>query len=208
METIQVLVIDDEQIVLDSVRKILTAENCLVSTTLRGKKGIKMAIGSNFDVVLTDIRMPDIGGLIVLRDIKRRKPSLPVIIITGYATIRSAVQATKLGATDYIEKPFSPEQLVESVSLAIELSKTQTHEEQIIRNKNEMIQALERAASDYAFRQELIDNGSDALDPYGLTAPEKLAIITGDVVWIEEQIGPLSKQQKRWLEKRLGAEIW
>jgi len=53
--------------------------------------------------------MPDIGGMRVLRDIKRAKLSLPVIIITGYATIRSAVQVIKLGATDYIEKPFNPE---------------------------------------------------------------------------------------------------
>lgn len=208
METMNALVIDDEQIVLDSVEKILSAENCEVSTSLRGKKGIRMALREDYDVVLTDIRMPDIGGLVVLRDIKRKRPALPVIIITGYATIRSAVQATKLGAADYIEKPFSPEKLTEAVFSAIKLAKTEMPEEQAILNKNEVIRVLERAASDYAFRQELIDNGSDALEPYGLTAPEKLAVITGDLVWVEEQIGPLTAQQKVWLELRLGAEIW
>jgi len=208
METIKALVIDDEQIVLDSVRKILTAENCEVSTTLKGKSGIKMALGRHYDIVLTDIRMPDIGGLIVLRDIKRRKPSLPVLVITGYATVRSAVQAIKLGAADYIEKPFSPEQLVESISSVIEKSRAQVPEEAVVLNRDEVIQVLERAAFDDAFKQDLLDNGSDALDAYRLSAPEKLAIITGDVDWIEEEIGPLTKQQRKWLEARLGAEVW
>jgi len=208
METINALVIDDEQIVLDSVRKILTAENCEVSTTSRGKNGIKMALGGHYDIVLTDIRMPDIGGLIVLRDIKRKKPSLPVLVITGYATIRSAVQAIKLGAADYIEKPFSPEQLIESISTAIQQSRVQVPEEAVILNRDEVIQVLERVASDDTFKQDLLDNGSDALDAYRLSVPEKLAIITGDIDWIEAEIGPLTKQQRKWLEARLGAEIW
>ena len=76
-----------------------------------------------YDIVLTDIRMPDISGLIVLRDVKRQKPSLPVIIITGYASVQSAVEAMKLGAADYITKPFTPDQLSEAVATAIAQAK-------------------------------------------------------------------------------------
>ncbi|UCG67513.1 MAG: response regulator, partial [Deltaproteobacteria bacterium] len=93
MERKKALVIDDEQIVLDSVSKILADENYEVDVSLSGRKGLESAIQKDYDVVLTDIRMPDIGGMRVLRDIKRAKPSLPVVIITGYATVRSAVQA-------------------------------------------------------------------------------------------------------------------
>ncbi|HYQ60354.1 MAG TPA: response regulator, partial [Desulfatiglandales bacterium] len=98
------LVIDDEQIVLDSVRKILTEGDYEVEVTLSGSQGLEWGVHKTYDVVLTDIRMPDIGGMVVLRDLKRAKPTLPVLIITGYANVRSAVQAMRLGASDYLEK--------------------------------------------------------------------------------------------------------
>lgn len=208
MERRKVLVIDDEQIVLDSVKKILTSENYNVEVTLSGKKGIKKAVKNPYDIVLTDIRMPDIGGLIVLRDIKRQKPALPVVIITGYGTIRSAVQAMKLGAADYIKKPFTPDELIKSVLTAIESAIIQEPEVQTIVHKEEVIKVLELAAADDNFRHDLLNIGADALDEYKLTGPEKLAISTGDIRWIEEQIGPLTRNQKKWLEARLGAEVW
>lgn len=208
MEQIKALVIDDEQIVLDSVKKILADENYDVDVTLSGKKGIKMAVTNAYDIVLTDIRMPEVGGLIVLRDIKRQKPAMPVIIITGYGGIQSAVQAMKLGAADYIEKPFDPDVLISSISSAIKLGKIQEPETQAIIHKEEMIRVLEMASTDDSFRHNLFNNGADALGDYDLTGPEKLAIITGDIRWIEEQMGPLSQNQKKWLEARLAAEVW
>jgi DNA-binding NtrC family response regulator len=208
MEKRKALVIDDEQVVLDSVKKILAAENYEVDLTLKGKKGIDLAIKNSYDIVLTDIRMPDIGGLIVLRDIKRSKPSLPVMIITGFGSVRSAVQAMKLGAVDYIQKPFDPDQFVQSISKAIDTAKSQEPEQQRIIHKQEVIKVLELAATDSNLRNELLYYGSDALDEFDLTAPERLAIITGDIEWIDQQIGPLTAKQKQWLEERLCAEIW
>ena len=204
----RVLVIDDEQIVVDSVRKILTAEDYEVDVSLQGKTGIEMAVDTPYDIVLTDIRMPDIGGLIVLRDIKRKKPALPVLIITGYASVKSAVSAMKLGASDYIEKPFSPAELADAVLAAIDRMKTGNPEPQHIMHKDEMIRVLNLGATDDPFRKSLIRNGADALDDFDLTGPEKLAIITADIAWIEEQIGELKPAQKQWLVARLGAEIW
>lgn len=208
MENKKALVIDDEQVVLNSVKKILDAEHYEVDVTLKGKKGINLAINNSYDIVLTDIRMPDIGGLIVLRDIKRSKPSLPVIIITGYASVSSAVQAMKLGAADYIQKPFDPEQLIQSVSKAIDSAISQEPEEQNIIHKQEVIKVLELLANDSNLRNDLLYYGSDALNEFDLTGPEKLAIITGDIQWIDQQIGPLTAKQKQWLEARLSAEIW
>ncbi|MFA5904817.1 MAG: response regulator [Desulfobacula sp.] len=208
MEKKKALVIDDEQVVLDSVKKILDAENYDVDLSLEGKKGIDLAIRNSYDIVLTDIRMPDIGGLIVLRDIKRSKPSLPVMIITGFGSVRSAVQAMKLGAADYIEKPFDPDQLVQAISRAIETARTQEPEPQEIIHKEEVIKVLELTETDNNFRKDLLYYGSDALNEFNLTGPEKLAIITGDIQWIDKQIGPLTAGQKQWLEARLSAEIW
>ena len=208
MEKKKALVIDDEQVVLDSVSKILTDENYEVDITLNGREGIDRAIKDNYDVVLTDIRMPDIGGMRVLRDVKRAKPSLPVVMITGYASIESSVQAMKMGAADYLEKPFTPDQLLKAVASALDIAATREPEEQEVVHKEEMLKVLERAASDSEFIADLLYQGADALEEYDLTGPEKLAILTGDIEWIEKQIGSLTGNQKRWLEQRLSAEIW
>jgi DNA-binding NtrC family response regulator len=208
MEKMKALVIDDEQIVLDSVSRILTDENYTVDCTLGGRQGRDLAIERPYDIVLTDIRMPDMGGMRVLRDIKRAKPSLPVVMITGYASVKSAVQAMKLGAADYLEKPFTPDQLLKAVASALEIAAAKPPEEQALIHRTEMIKVLERAASDREFFTNLLEQAADALDGYDLTGPEKLALLTGDIEWIEEQIGPLTPSQRRWLDLRRSAEIW
>jgi DNA-binding NtrC family response regulator len=197
MEKKKALVIDDEQIVLDSVSALLTDEGFQVDVSLHGRQGLDWAIERNYDVVLTDIRMPDIGGMKVLRDVKRINPTLPVIMITGYASVESAVQAMKLGAAEYIEKPFEPEQLLDAVSRALGISKEA--EEQGLIHREEVAKVLDRAESDDDFFMKLLEHSVDALDEYDLTKAEKLAIVTGDVLWIEEQLGRLTRAQRRML---------
>jgi DNA-binding NtrC family response regulator len=208
MQKGKVLVIDDEDIVLKSVNKILSEENYEVDVSSSGRQGIDRAIERSYDVVLSDIRMPDIGGMRVLRDIKRAKPSLAVIMITGYASVQSAVQAMKLGAADYLEKPFTPDQLLKAVASALDVAVTQPVEEQAVIHKEEVVKVLERAATDSEFIAQLLYHGADALESYDLTGPEKLAVLTGDIEWIEKHTGPLTPVQRKWLEQRLSAEIW
>ena len=208
MEKKRALVIDDELVVLDSVRKILAGEGYEVDVALSGREGIDRATKGNYDILLTDIRMPDIGGMRVLRDVKRTKPSLPVIMITGYASIQSSVQAMKLGAADYVEKPFTPDQLIRSVASALDTEAAREPEAQVIVHKDEILKVLERVSSDNDFIANLLYHGSDALDGYVLTGPERLAILTGDVEWIESQLGSLTPNQRKWLDRRLSAEIW
>jgi DNA-binding NtrC family response regulator len=208
MEKKKALVIDDEQIVLDSVRKILSQGDYEVDISLSGRQGLELAISRQYDIVLTDIRMPDMGGMRVLRDIKRAKPSLPVVMITGFATVQSAVQAMKLGAAEYLAKPFTPDELLKAVDSALQVAATREPEEQILIHKEEMIRLLERAATDTQLVYDMLHYGSDALEKYELSGPEKLAVLTGDIQWIEEHIGPLTPVQRKWLEQRVAAEIW
>lgn len=197
MEKKKALVIDDEQIVLDSVGTLLRDEGFEVDVSLSGRSGLDWAIERNYDVILTDIRMPDIGGMRVLRDVKRINPTLPVIMITGYASVESAVQAMKLGAAEYIEKPFEPEQLLDAVNRALGI--TPETEEQGLIHREEVAKVLERAESDDDFFMKLLERSVDALEEYDLTKAEKLAIVTGDVRWIEEQLGRLTRAQRRML---------
>ncbi|MFO8164216.1 MAG: response regulator [Thermodesulfobacteriota bacterium] len=208
MEKKKALVIDDDQAILDSIIKILTDKNYDVDVTLRGREGLDWAIQKQYDIVLTDILMPDIGGMRVLRDIKRVKPSLAVVMITGYATIQSAIQAMKLGAADYLEKPFTPQQLLQTVASALDIASAQAPGEQKFIHKEEIIRVLERTSSDSEFIANLLHYGAAALEEYDLTGPEKLALLTGAIDWIEEEIGPLTPPQRRWLESRRRAQIW
>ena len=204
----KILAIDDEKIVLDSVEKILSAGGFDVDLSQNSREGLDRALKRDYDLVLCDIRMPEIGGMRILRDIKRAKPALPVIIFTGYATVQSAVSAMKLGATDYIEKPFTPDMLITSISKGFEKAAALEPEPQEVMHKDEIVRVLERAAVDSEFVARLFYYSADALEEYELTGAEKLAILTGDIQWLEKSIGTLTAQQKRWIEQRLSAEIW
>lgn len=116
----RVLVIDDEAIVRVSCQRVLEPEGFIVDVTSRGDEALQMMERQSYDVVLTDLKMPDMDGLEVLREIKKKWPDIQVIVITGYGTISTAVQAVKLGAYDVIEKPFSPETILNVVKKALE----------------------------------------------------------------------------------------
>jgi DNA-binding NtrC family response regulator len=207
MAKAKILVIDDERIVIDSITKILKEEHIEVEATLSGRQGVDMALQKTYDLVLTDLRMPDIGGMRVLRDIKRARPGLPVVMITGYASVPSAVQAVKLGAVEILEKPFSPDGLVAVVRKALGARPGADEADETI-HRGEIIRLLERAAVDQNLVYELMHCGADALADYELTNAEKLAVLTADIEWIEKQVGQLSSSQRKWLDARRNSEIW
>jgi len=110
-QTLNILVVDDEQIVLDSIKKLLRKENYEVFGVLSVDDALEKMTQVDIDIILTDLMMPDIDGLEFMRMVKDKTPLLPVIMITGYATINTALQATQLGAFDYVAKPFTRKEL-------------------------------------------------------------------------------------------------
>jgi DNA-binding NtrC family response regulator len=119
MSTGKILVVDDEDIVRTSCSRTLSPEGYEVRLAKNGAEGLKMAREERFDLVLTDLKMPDMDGIEVLRIIKEEWPETAVIIVTGYQTVDTAVKAIKLGAYDYIEKPFTPDALITAVREAL-----------------------------------------------------------------------------------------
>ncbi len=115
-----ILVIDDEEIIRTSCVRILKPEGYRVGTAKSGTEGLQILDSSSFDLVLTDLQMPDIDGIEVLLRIKEKWPDTEVIIMTGYGTVQTAVRAMKIGVFDYIEKPFSPADLQTLVKRALE----------------------------------------------------------------------------------------
>ena len=124
-----ILVIDDEPIVLDSCRKILRQEGFEVNGAMNGREGLKKIEEDQYDAVLVDWKLPEIDGMEVLRIIKKNHPDIIVVMITGYPSVESAVKAMKLGVSDYVSKPFTPDELKDVLIKAIEHTKTVKKEE-------------------------------------------------------------------------------
>jgi DNA-binding NtrC family response regulator len=116
----KILVVDDEEIVLKSCRKILEGGGHQVFTALSGQEAFELVRKEPIEIVITDIKMRGMDGMEVLQRIKKKYPDILVIMITGYSTVQSAVQAMKLGAFDYIPKPFSPDEVLVVVEKALE----------------------------------------------------------------------------------------
>jgi len=110
-EKANILVIDDDEAIRDSCSQVFKKDGNTVKTAKDGKEGLKLFKQEFFHVVLLDLKLPGPDGMVVLSKIKEENPETPVIIITGYASIESAVEAIKRGASDYLPKPFTPEQL-------------------------------------------------------------------------------------------------
>jgi len=106
-----ILVIDDDKAIRDSCSQVFKKEGYTAKTAKDGTEGLKLFKKEFFHAVLLDLKLPDLDGMEILSRIEEENPETPVIIITGFATIESAVEAMKRGASDYLAKPFSPEQL-------------------------------------------------------------------------------------------------
>jgi DNA-binding response OmpR family regulator len=112
----KVLVVDDEPVVVNSIRKTLARRAFKVEEAFSGKEALSLIAKGSYDLVLLDMRLPDANGLELITDIRKRKPSLRVVIVTGYASIDTAVEAIKRGASDYVAKPFTPNELYDVAS--------------------------------------------------------------------------------------------
>ena len=142
---IKLLMVDDEVKFLESISKRLVLKNFDVTTAVNGKEAIESAEKGFFDVAVVDFQMPGMDGAQVLRVLKEKHKYLEIIMLTGHATVNSAVECTKLGAFKYLEKPYDFENLVETIQEAYEarLKKKFEHNQK----RMEEIQKLSISAS-------------------------------------------------------------
>jgi two-component system response regulator HydG len=205
-----ILVIDDELTVCRSCQKILNEDGYAVSIALSGYEGLERFRKKDFDLAIVDLKMPDIDGMEVVEAIKREQPGTEVIIMTGYSTIASAVRGIKLGAADYLPKPFTPDEMIIAVKKALRQQEYEAKRKDTgpVINKEAIIAVLNRAAEEREFIEKLSNLGSDALWEYNLAPEEEAALVSGDVRWLEEHVGKLDDKLKVWLECRLQQERW
>ena len=133
----RILAVDDEEIILDSFRKILVLAGYSIDTVERGSEVLGLIRQNDYDFVFTDLRMPEMDGVEVTKAVKHLRPDIDVIVITGFASIETAVETVKFGAIDYIQKPFAEDELLEFVKSA--LIKRQDNLEKQMRHKIRLI---------------------------------------------------------------------
>jgi len=116
----KILVVDDEQSMQEFLAIMLRKEGCLPVCTGSGEDAVKKLSSMDFDAVITDLNLPNLDGIGVLREARDRQPGTPVIMITAYATAKTAIEALKLGAYDYVMKPFNVDELKNIIWNALE----------------------------------------------------------------------------------------
>lgn len=203
--THRILIVDDEPMVTKGCHRILTEQGYQVDTTQSGQDGLSRALAQSFVLVVTDLRMPDLDGMELVRALRRKQPQTAIIVLTGYGTVPSAVEAMRLGVSGYLEKPFTPEQITEAVhdALGNGHSKSKAEVEGRLVRK-----VLREAARNRDFGRRLLFEGSRVLSGCPLSSQAKAAIVSGDIVWIEKEYGDLTQEERSWLHRRLEAEIW
>src|SRR6266487_6115624 len=117
---IRILVVDDEPMMSDSLRRHLEEEGYAVDTAATGAQAIDLFDGSAHHLVICDLQLPDMDGLTLLRHMKDSRPTTEVIVVTGYGSVQTAVEATKAGAFYFVEKPFDFDELSPLVEKALE----------------------------------------------------------------------------------------
>jgi DNA-binding NtrC family response regulator len=114
----KVLVVDDEQEFLDTLAERMRDRGMDVSTTTSATDALKKAEEESYDAIVLDLMMPEMDGLEVLKALKKKKPELQIVLLTGHATLAKGIEAMKLGAIDFIEKPADLKVLIEKIKEA------------------------------------------------------------------------------------------
>jgi DNA-binding NtrC family response regulator len=213
----RVLLMEDEPSLAQGLKMVLSKRGYEVDLAATGLRALGSLGMKPFDLLVADLRLPDMDGIDVLRTVKETWPETQVIVITGYASVPSAVDSMKLGALDYLPKPFTMDEFMGAVDKAArektgtspvpDVSPPVTEEERFIQRR-EVIRVLDRTSQDLSFWKELMETRSEVLKEYRLSSEAKAAILSGDLRWINANVGALKEEQLMFIYKRLEREAW
>jgi DNA-binding NtrC family response regulator len=219
-ENANILVMEDETTVAQGLEMVLSEAGYQVALAATGHAALDTMFTKQFDLMVADLRLPDMDGLDVIKRVKQKWPDTEVVVITGYSSVDSVVTSMKLGAYDYLAKPFTEDQIKESIRCALGMKeekqeapapkiveRVETEEEKLIQ-KREVIRVLNRTAEDADFWLDLMEHGSVALAEYALSSEARAAITSGDLNWINTHVGELTQKQLMFIFKRLEREAW
>ncbi|MFQ6092154.1 MAG: NADH-quinone oxidoreductase subunit NuoE [bacterium] len=193
MGKVRILIIDDERGMREGCRRILESEGYTVETAENGEVGLSKIRERPFDLALLDLKMPGLSGIEVLKQIRHTRLEIIPIMITGHASVQTAVEAMKLGAFDYVEKPFTPDDLLAIVAKALEGRKEELEAERTLQARREQAMAELR-------RLDVID---DILQKYDYTESGLIAILQD----IQRKMNYLPQSVLRFVANRLNVPL-
>jgi len=194
MTPAHILIVDDEQVALNNLRHILSKEGHRVSAANSGPEGLRLLESGAFDLVLTDLRMPEVEGMDILRYSRVHHPQTPVIMITGHATIDTAVAAMRSGAFHYLTKPFRLDEVRTLVAEALELHQLR-RENQRLRELISVGAEQERFLTQNPATQKILETART------LSRSESNVIITGESGTGKELLARLIHEQSNRRDK-------
>ncbi|MDP2968572.1 MAG: response regulator [Deltaproteobacteria bacterium] len=210
-----VLLMEDEMNVAKGLEMVMREEGYEVDLADTGQGALDKFRASEFDLLVADLRLPDMDGMEVVQHVREKRPRTNVVIITGYPSVSSAVQAVRMGVSDYLRKPFTEDEFKTAVKSALKEKEKESMEELIVETqkerliqKEEVTRVLERAYQNGEFWRVLMENGSETLKEYRLSRKAKAAILSGDLEWIRKNVGELTEEQLMFIYKRLEREAW
>ena len=125
MKAMKILVVDDDPIVLESCKRVLAAEGFEVTLVSNADDALDVAAKQDFDLLVVDVKMPKRDGMYLMEKIGRQRPEIPMIVMSGYPTSETIAGGIKMGAAKFIPKPFTPDELLESVHEVLKLKPRQ-----------------------------------------------------------------------------------
>ncbi len=213
-----ILIMEDDVNLARGLKMVLDEQGYNVDLQNTGHGAMDAMDLADYDLLMADLRLPDIDGMEVVKQVKNTRPKTEVIVMTGYATSELAVDAMKLGARDFLAKPFTEEQIKTAIEEALAAGakgaeKTETVNAQDLMidvsiQKREVLKVLNRTSDDEGFWVDLMEKGSLALEGYTLSDEAKAAVASGDLKWINENVGELTQKQLMYVFKRLEREAW
>lgn len=111
----KILIIDDEDVICKACEMVLSEKNFRCDRCVSGAEGLERVLNHPYDMLILDMKLKDMDGMDILETVKKKLPDIYIIVITGYSTLANTVKAMKLGANDYLSKPFTDDQLIAAV---------------------------------------------------------------------------------------------
>lgn len=207
IDTSRILVMEDDVNIARGLAMVLGDENYNVKVANDGQSALDAFKAEDFDLLIADIRLPDMNGMDVIKQVRRHTPETKIIVITGFVSTSVAVDAMHTGVTDFLAKPFSEKQIIKSVhktltSTPVNEGDAYVHtisETDRLIQKKEVLQILDRTNDDQLFCHDLLQKGTEVLAEYALSEEAKEAIATGDLGWINANVSELTQKQLKYV---------